>query len=41
MTTHEIGSKLKEALHFNTYGGNPVSCTAALATIEAIEKDNL
>lgn len=27
--------------HITTFGGNPVSCAAALATIEAIEEENL
>jgi acetylornithine aminotransferase len=27
--------------HGSTFGGNPLACTAALATLEAIEKENL
>ncbi|MBI5812780.1 MAG: aminotransferase class III-fold pyridoxal phosphate-dependent enzyme, partial [Meiothermus silvanus] len=27
--------------HVNTYGGNPVSCAASLATIDLIEKEYL
>ena len=27
--------------YFNTYGGNPVSCRAALAVLEVLEKENL
>ena len=27
--------------YFNTYGGNPVSCRAALAVMEVIENENL
>jgi 4-aminobutyrate aminotransferase len=30
-----------EGLTISTFGGNPVSCAAALATIEVIEQDNL
>jgi 4-aminobutyrate aminotransferase len=31
----------KKGTHGNTYGGNPVSCAAALATIDLIEKEYL
>jgi len=41
ITSKEIGDNLKGKLHFNTYGGNPISSIAALATIEAIDNDNL
>jgi len=27
--------------YFNTFGGNPVSCAAGLAVLEAIEQENL
>ena len=27
--------------YFNTYGGNPVSCRAAIAVLEVIEKEKL
>jgi len=27
--------------YFNTYGGNPVSCRAAIAVIDVVEKENL
>ena len=27
--------------YFNTYGGNPVSCRAAIAVLEVIENENL
>ena len=29
VTTAEIAQSLTEAIHFNTFGGNPVSCAAA------------
>lgn len=31
----------REARYFNTFGGNPVSCAAALAVLDVIEKDGL
>lgn len=31
----------KPGNHGSTFGGNPLACTAALATLEAIEKENL
>jgi 4-aminobutyrate aminotransferase-like enzyme len=30
-----------EARYFNTFGGNPVSCAAAAATLDVIERENL
>jgi alanine-glyoxylate transaminase/(R)-3-amino-2-methylpropionate-pyruvate transaminase len=32
-TSKEIGASLKHKLHFNTYGGNPVSCAAGRAVL--------
>jgi 4-aminobutyrate aminotransferase-like enzyme len=40
ITTPEIAQAVK-GLTFSTFGGNPVTMTAALATIEYIEKNNL
>jgi 4-aminobutyrate aminotransferase-like enzyme len=40
VTTTEIADTLGKGT-ISTYGGNPVSCTASLATIEVIERDNL
>lgn len=36
-----VGEKLKPGTHAATFGGNPLSAAAALATIETIEKDHL
>lgn len=41
VTTSEIAKSLGKALHFNTYGGNPVACAAGLAVLEVIEKEGL
>jgi alanine-glyoxylate transaminase/(R)-3-amino-2-methylpropionate-pyruvate transaminase len=41
VTTPEIASKLAQRIHFNTFGGNPVSCTQGKATLEIIERENL
>ena len=40
IATPEVGDSLK-GLHISTFGGNPVTATAILATIEAIEKRKL
>ena len=37
----EVGEKLKPGTHAATFGGNPIACRAALATIETIEEDGL
>ncbi|MGO9603794.1 MAG: acetylornithine transaminase [Candidatus Binataceae bacterium] len=37
----EIASSLTPGSHGTTFGGNPISCAAGLATIEAIEEERL
>lgn len=37
----EVAEKLKPGTHAATFGGNPLACAAALATIETIEAENL
>src|SRR6185437_7631311 len=37
----EVAEKLKPGTHAATFGGNPLAASAALATIETIESDNL
>jgi len=37
----EFAAKLKPGTHAATFGGNPLACCAALATIETIEADGL
>ena len=37
----EVAEKLRPGTHAATFGGNPLACAAALATIETIEKDGL
>jgi 4-aminobutyrate aminotransferase-like enzyme len=42
VTRPEIAEALaKDTGYFNTYGGNPVSCAAALAVLHVIEKEDL
>jgi len=42
MTTREqISETLANRIHFNTFGGNPVSATQGLATLEVIDEENL
>jgi acetylornithine/succinyldiaminopimelate/putrescine aminotransferase len=36
-----VADKLKPGTHAATFGGNPIACRAALATIETIEADRL
>ncbi len=40
-TRPEIAAAYKPGDHLSTFGGNPVSCAAALANIEFIERENL
>ncbi len=40
-TRREIAEKLADRLHFNTFGGNPVSMAAGLAVMDTIEEDGL
>jgi predicted acetylornithine/succinylornithine family transaminase len=37
----EVAEKLVPGTHAATFGGNPLACVAALATIETIDKDGL
>ena len=41
IATPEVAEKLKPGTHAATFGGNPLACRAALATIETIEADGL
>ena len=40
-TRPEIAAAYKPGDHLSTFGGNPVSCAAALANIEFIEQQDL
>ena len=40
-TTREIAQTLAQRIHFNTFGGNPVSMAAGLAVLETIDEDGL
>ena len=41
VTTKEIAQAMTEAIHFNTFGGNPVSCAQGLASLEVILDDDM
>ncbi len=42
ITRPDIMKAFREAFgYFNTFGGNPVSCAAAMATLDVIEQDDL
>jgi alanine-glyoxylate transaminase/(R)-3-amino-2-methylpropionate-pyruvate transaminase len=40
-TTERISAVLGRRLHFNTFGGNPISMTQGLATLEVIDEENI
>lgn len=41
VTTLAIAKPLSDRIHFNTFGGNPVSCAMGKAVLEIIDRDNL
>lgn len=41
VTTPKIAQCLTQASHFNTFGGNPLACTAGNAVLDVIEKEGL
>jgi alanine-glyoxylate transaminase/(R)-3-amino-2-methylpropionate-pyruvate transaminase len=41
VTRPEIAATLKNRIHFNTFGGNPVSMTQGLATLEVIDAEGI
>ncbi len=41
VTTAQIASALKGRIHFNTFGGNPVSCAVGKAVLELIDREKL
>jgi alanine-glyoxylate transaminase/(R)-3-amino-2-methylpropionate-pyruvate transaminase len=40
-TRREIAEALTSRIHFNTFGGNPVSMAAGLAVLDVIDEDGL
>jgi alanine-glyoxylate transaminase/(R)-3-amino-2-methylpropionate-pyruvate transaminase len=41
VTRPEIAKTMTNRVHFNTFGGNPISMTQGLATLEVIDRDNI
>ncbi|MEM7393682.1 MAG: aminotransferase class III-fold pyridoxal phosphate-dependent enzyme, partial [Verrucomicrobiota bacterium] len=41
VTTREIAESMAGRIHFNTFGGNPVSCAMGKAVLETIDNENL
>lgn len=40
-TRSEIAQMMTRRVHFNTYGGNPISMTQGLATLEVIDREHI
>jgi alanine-glyoxylate transaminase/(R)-3-amino-2-methylpropionate-pyruvate transaminase len=40
-TRMEVAKTMAERLHFNTFGGNPISMAAGLATLEVIDSESM
>lgn len=41
LTTPEIAPSLRPGMHAATFGGNPIAAAAGIATLQAMEEDNL
>jgi alanine-glyoxylate transaminase/(R)-3-amino-2-methylpropionate-pyruvate transaminase len=41
VTTPEIAQALTSRIHFNTFGGNPVTCTQGRAVLQVIDEDGI
>jgi alanine-glyoxylate transaminase / (R)-3-amino-2-methylpropionate-pyruvate transaminase len=41
VTTPKIAEALTGRIHFNTFGGNPVSCAAGMAVLEVIDREGI
>jgi alanine-glyoxylate transaminase/(R)-3-amino-2-methylpropionate-pyruvate transaminase len=41
VTRPDVAVMMKNRIHFNTYGGNPMSMTQGLATLEVIDRDGI
>lgn len=41
VTRPEIAAMMKNRVHFNTFGGNPISMTQGLATLDIIDAENI
>ncbi|XP_020710165.1 alanine--glyoxylate aminotransferase 2 homolog 1, mitochondrial [Athalia rosae] len=41
VTRPAIANTLKQALHFNTFGGNPIACSVGSAVLDIIEEEQL
>lgn len=41
VTTPAIAGTMRDRIHFNTFGGNPVSCAIGKAVLEVLARDNL
>ncbi|ESN99588.1 hypothetical protein HELRODRAFT_185816 [Helobdella robusta] len=39
VTTHEIAKPLSSALHFNTFGGDPLACAVGSAVLDTLESE--
>lgn len=39
VTTKEIADVMSQAIHFNTFGGNPMASAVGIAVLDALEED--
>jgi len=41
VTTEAVAQSLRRALHFNTFGGNPLACSVGSAVLRVIDEEKL
>lgn len=41
VTSRKIAEVLSQALHFNTFGGNPLACAVGIAVLDVIDEEEM